>query len=131
MPDSVDTRLREAERAIDRMDGRLSRVDEDMRVFRPIPLEKRAKRERLSDDVHEAFEIIRQLRVEFTEHREDVLKVRAAREEREREREKLEAKEREARLASERRDRWARWATVSALTLTFVSMTVGWAIIAF
>jgi chromosome segregation ATPase len=45
-------------------------------------------------------------------------------------RERREREREEERKIADRRDRWARWLGAAALTLTFVSMTVGWVILA-
>jgi DNA repair exonuclease SbcCD ATPase subunit len=46
------------------------------------------------------------------------------------EREREEKLREEERKLADRRDRWARWLGAVALTFTFVSMTVGWVILA-
>lgn len=125
--------MRELERGHDRMHGRLERVEEEMRQFRPIPLESAKDRgvvERLSDDVHNAHDMVRKLSDRFDEYVKEQARIREVREEKEREREKDEQRDRELREATERRDRWARWIGAGALTLTFISMTVGWLILA-
>jgi FtsZ-binding cell division protein ZapB len=129
----LEARVRETERCQDRLDGRLGRVEEDMRLFRPMPLENekvRATVEALAKDIHEAFEGIRDLRMDFESDRKERQVHREAREEKERERERQEQRDREVREQTERRDRWARWVGAGALTLTFLSMTVGWLILA-
>lgn len=133
MADDLEGRVRECERAVDRMDGRLARVEEEMRQFRPIPIENaedRAAVVALAKDVHGAHEGIRTLRHDFDEFKLDIARVREQREEKEKEREKADRQREEDRKATERRDRYARWIGAGALTLTFVSMTVGWLILA-
>lgn len=133
LSDELEGRVREVERSVDRMDGRLGRVEEEVRQFRPLPLENAESRgviAQLSKDVHGAHESIREMRDDFDEFKQDIAKVREAREEKEREREEKERQRNEDRKAAERRDRYARWIGAAALTLTFISMTVGWLILA-
>jgi predicted nucleic acid-binding Zn-ribbon protein len=125
--ENLEARVRDTERSLDRFDGRLGRIEEDMRAFRPIPLENakdRATVEALAADVHEAHDGIRELRAELTEDRKERHRIRREREEKEREREKVDAKEKADRAATERRDRWTRVAVVLTLTLAFISMTI-------
>lgn len=122
MADDLEPRVRELERCQDRIDGRLSHIEDDMRTFRPMPIEaakERAIVERLVDDVHEAHEGVRRI--------EDRME---ARDERERERDREQKQRDEDRRAAARRDRYARWIPAAALTLTFISMTVGWLVLA-
>jgi hypothetical protein len=129
--------VRELERGQDRFDGRLGRVEEDMKVFRPIPLENAAYRaettgaiKAMRDDIHEAFEWMRRWENRFEDYVAEQARIREAREEKEREREKAERQRDEDRKAADRRDRYARWIGAEKMTLTFVSMTVGWLILA-
>lgn len=81
------------------MEGRVGRLEEEMRAFRPIPLESAKDRgvvERLAEDVQEAHEAIRELRQELAEDRKDRVRVREEREAKDAEREEARRKEAQA-----------------------------------
>ena len=99
---------------------------EDFRAFGPIVQEHheiRVDLRHLKEDVGRLRSDVNQAVTEFR-HGLDVLEERMEKDDKER------RIRQEERTIADRRDRWARWLGVVALTLTFISMTVGWAILA-
>ncbi len=134
LADEFEGRVRAVERGHDILEGRVGRVESDIRVYQPLPLDNEKLRSELAGlakDVHEAHEGIRRLEVQFREYAAEQQRIREERErkererdEREREREKLAEKEKVDRAATERRDRWTRVAVILTLSLAFVSLTI-------
>jgi Sec-independent protein translocase protein TatA len=141
-------RLARLEQRVDdlmtRVVDKFNEIGEDFRVFGPMLQDHakfRADMDHLSRDFRELRGTLAEAIGEFRSGLDELearlerearerQAIREAREQKEREREKQDRLETEERHKTERRDRWARWAIAASLLLTFVSMTVGWVLLA-
>lgn len=129
---------------MNRVVEKFNEIGEDFRVFGPM-LQDHAKFRSDMDHLSRDFRELRgtlgqaigefrggldELEARLDKEARERAAVREAREQKERERERQDRQEHEERQKADRRDRWARWAIAASLLLTFVSMTVGWVLLA-